>query len=221
MKTTSPEADESTGASLSPNQAARRQRIVDAAMAMLEEREFERIQVKDVAEGAAVALGTVYHYFSSKEHLFGEVLVQWAGSLRTSITRRALTGPDPATRLQDALHRSVRAFERRPQLARLVARFEVSEDPFAIDVLNRLDGVTNEVYLAVLGDLEPDVASRIVRVVDAVLDASLRSWSAGRIPIADVYRSLSDAVTLLLPTGEPSSPLSGGPPFRLEPARRR
>jgi len=198
MRGTVLEADRPTGALLSTKQAARRQRIVDAAMAMLEDREFERIQVKDIADGASVALGTVYHYFSSKEHLFGEVLVQWAGSLRTSITRRSLAGADPAARLEDALHRSVRAFERRPPLARLVARLQVSEDPFAVDVLARLDAVTNEVYLAALEDLEPTVAARVVRVADAVLDSSLRSWSAGRLPIADVYRSLSDAVALLL-----------------------
>jgi AcrR family transcriptional regulator len=193
------------GGALSPNQAARRQRIVDVAMALLEERAFERVQVKDVAEGAAVALGTVYHYFSSKEHLFGEVLVQWAGSLRSSITRRPVTDAGPAARLEDVLHRSVRAFERQPQLARLVGRLEMSEDPFAIDVLNRLDAVTNEVYLAVLDDLEPDVAARVVRVVDAVLDTSLRAWSAGRLPIEDVHRSLSDAVALLLPPDAPTT----------------
>jgi AcrR family transcriptional regulator len=187
------------GAPLSTKQAARRQRIVDAAVGLLEDREFERIQVKDVAQAASVALGTVYHYFGSKEHLFGEVLVQWAGSLRTSITRRSLTGITPAERLEDALHRSVRAFERRPQLARLVARLEVSEEPFAVDVLNRLDAVTTEVYLSALDAFDPAVAARIVHVVDAVLDSSLRSWSAGRLPIADVYRSLTDAVALLLP----------------------
>jgi AcrR family transcriptional regulator len=211
MKTTVLEAERPARGVLSPNQAARRQRIVDVAMSLLEERDFERAQVKDVAEGAAVALGTVYHYFSSKEQLFGEVLVQWAGSLRTSITRRSLVGPDRAARLEDALHRSVRAFERRPQLARLVARLEVSDDPFAIDALNRLDAVTNEVYLAVLDDLDPDVATRVVRVVDAVLDSSLRAWSAGRLSIEEVYRSLSDAVALLLPPEEPTGPRAGRP----------
>jgi hypothetical protein len=55
---------------LTTNQIARRQRIVHTAMAMLEEREYERIQMKDVADGASVALGTVYRYFTSKEHLF-------------------------------------------------------------------------------------------------------------------------------------------------------
>ena len=143
----------------------RRQRIVDAAMAMLEDREFERIQVKDIADGASVALGTVYHYFSSKEHLFGEVLVQWAGSLRTSITRRSLAGADPAARLEDALHRSDGPVAKAAGTASVRGAF--------------FDSVTD-------------------RVADAVLDSSLRSWSAGRLPIADVYRSLSDAVALLL-----------------------
>jgi hypothetical protein len=41
-----------------------------------------------------------------------------------------------------------------------------------------------------------------VRVADAVLDSSLRAWSAGRLSITDVYRSLSDAVALLFPADQ-------------------
>ncbi|MGH9098200.1 MAG: TetR/AcrR family transcriptional regulator [Acidimicrobiales bacterium] len=203
MRSTVLQDGEPAAGILSTNQAARRQRIVDTALGLLEVREYERIQVKDVADGASVALGTVYHYFSSKEQLFGEALVQWAGTLGTSISRRSLAGADPASRLEDALHRSVRAFERRPQLAKLVARLEVSEDPFAADVLSRLDATTNLVYLAALDGFEPEKALRVVRVADAVLDSSLRAWSAGRLPIKEVYRSLSDVVALVLPTVEP------------------
>jgi AcrR family transcriptional regulator len=199
MRSTVLKGEESAAPRLSTNQAARRQRIVDAGLALLEASEYERIQVRDVAEEAAVALGTLYRYFSSKEHLFGEVLVQWAATLATSTTRRPLAGTDPAARLEEALHRSVRAFERRPQLAKLVSRLQVSDDPSAADVLSRLGAATNDVYLKVLEDLDPGVATRTVRVVDAVLDSSLRAWSAGRLPIREVYRSLSDAVTLLLP----------------------
>jgi AcrR family transcriptional regulator len=197
MRTTALNTGQLEPPRLNANQTARRQRIVDAALALLEDSEYERIQVRDVAERASVALGTLYRYFSSKEHLFGEVLVQWAGTLSTSLTRRPLVGTHPAARLEGALHRSVRAFERRPQLAKLVTRLEASDDPFAIDVLNRLDATTKDVYLELLGDLDPEIATRMVRVLDAVLDSSLRAWSAGRLPIRDVYRSLSDAVALL------------------------
>jgi AcrR family transcriptional regulator len=199
MRSSVLEGEEPAAPFLSVNQAARRQRIVDAALALLETSEYERIQVRDVAEEASVALGTLYRYFSSKEHLFGEVLVQWAARLGTSTTRRPLAGTDRAARLEEALHRSVRAFERRPQLAKLVSRLQVSEDPSAADVLSRLGAATNEVYVKVLEDLDAGVATRTVRVVDAVLDSSLRAWSAGRLPIREVYRSLSDAVALLLP----------------------
>ncbi len=192
---------------LSANQVVRRQKIVDAALALLKVRTYERIQVKDVAEEASVALGTLYHYFSSKEQVFGEALVQWAATLKVGMTMRPSSGVSRADRLEDALHRSVRAFERQPQLARLVSRLEVSDDPFAADVLTRLGATTNQVYLDVLGDLDPEVARGTVRVVEAVLDSSLRAWSSGRLPIAEVYRSLSEAIALLLPEDPPAARL--------------
>src|SRR5271154_2774806 len=101
-------------------QRARRERIVDAGLTLLAERDFDKIQVKDVAEEANVALGTLYHYFSSKEHLFAEVLVRWAATLRTNISRNPLRGTTDAQRLTQVINRSVRAFQRQPSLARLV-----------------------------------------------------------------------------------------------------
>src|SRR4029078_11307411 len=92
----------------------------------------------DVAEAANVALGTLYHYFSSKEHLFAEVLVRWAGTLRTNISRNPLRGTTDAQRLTQVITRSVRAFQRQPSLARLVATLETSADPFATQNLCRL-----------------------------------------------------------------------------------
>jgi AcrR family transcriptional regulator len=186
---------------LTDNQLARRQRVIDAGLVLLRRRDYDRIQVKDVAEEAGVALGTVYHYFSSKEHLFAEVLVKWAASLRTSLTRRPLTGDSPQQKLTEALHRSIRAFQRQPQLARLVASLELSADPFAGEILDRLDAATTGVYLELLDGIEPELARRIVRAADAVFDSLLRSWSAGRLPAAALHDYLSDAVALLFGPG--------------------
>jgi AcrR family transcriptional regulator len=189
----------STEADLSANQAARRQRIVDAAFGLLEYREYSRIHMREVADQASVALGTVYHYFPSKEHLFGEVVVQQAALLRSSLTTRPLRGSTPRSQLKDALGRVVRAFERRPQMGKLINRLGASEDPFSAQVLARMDEATYEVYRAVLHEMDPEVAERIIRVLEAVLDSSLRAWSSGRIPVSAVTRSLADAVDLLLP----------------------
>src|SRR5437868_1872677 len=168
---------------LTPAQQARRDRIVDAGLALLAERDYDKIQVKDVAEEANVALGTVYHYFSSKEHLFAEVLVRWAGTLRTNISRNPLRGTTDTQRLTQVINRSVRAFQRQPSLARLVATLETSADPFATEILARLAQTTNDIYLEALHDVDRATAQRVVSVVDAVLASRLRSWVGGRSPI--------------------------------------
>jgi AcrR family transcriptional regulator len=209
MTVASDQLDYLNGSCLSANQAARRQRIVDAALALLDRRDYERIHMREVASEATVALGTVYHYFSSKEHLFGEVLVHRAAALRSSITRTPLVGESPGERLMDALRRTVWGFEKRPQIGKLIARLAASEDPGAAAVLSRIDEATFEVYLSVLGGMDPAVATRIVRVVEAVLDSSLRAWSGSRLTISDVYRMLEEAVGLLLPAD--AAPSSTGP----------
>ena len=187
---------------LSTRQAARRQRLLDAALSLLAGRDYERISVREVAESAGVALATLYHYFPSKEHLFAEALVQWASTLGPGVTRRPLTGSTPAEKVEEAMLRSARAFERRPQLARLLMRFETSDEPFAHELLTRLDAATTSVYLHLLEDLPHDEAVRVMRVLDGVFDSSLRAWSSGRASTADLHRAITDAVRLVL----------GGPP---------
>jgi len=182
---------------LTEDQRARRQRIIDAGLVLLERNEYERIQIKDVAEEADVALGTLYHYFSSKEHLFAEVLVKWAATLRSSLARHPPQGLTPREKLTEALHRSVRAFQHQPQLARLIASLELSSDPFATEILERMDQTTSSVYMELLDGVDPRRARTIVRTVDAVLDSQLRAWSAGRLPITGLYDSLSESIDLI------------------------
>jgi AcrR family transcriptional regulator len=182
---------------LTEDQRARRQRIIDAGLVLLERNEYERIQIKDVAEEADVALGTLYHYFSSKEHLFAEVLVKWAATLRSSLVRHPPQGLTPREKLTEALHRSVRAFQHQPQLARLIASLELSSDPFATEILERMDQTTSGVYMELLDGVEPRRARTIVRTVDAVLDSQLRAWSAGRLPITGLYDYLSESIDLI------------------------
>jgi TetR/AcrR family transcriptional regulator, cholesterol catabolism regulator len=189
---------------LTEDQLARRQRIIDAGLALLERNEYERIQIKDVAEEADVALGTLYHYFSSKEHLFAEVLVKWAATLRANLARHPPRGLTPREKLTGALHRSVRAFQHQPQLARLIASLELSSDPFATEILERMDQTTSSVYMELLDGVEPRRARTIVRTVDAVLDSQLRAWSAGRLPITGVYDHLSESIELMF-EGDPDS----------------
>lgn len=183
---------------LTASQRARRDRIVEAGLDLLRSRDYDHIQVKEVAEQAGVALGTVYRYFQSKEHLFAEVFAHWASWLRTNVDRRPLQGSTNAERLTDVLHRSLRAFQGRPQLARVVVTLETSTDPFATEIFQRQNARTRGIYVAALGDLPSDVANTVVSVAGAVLDLGLRQWVMGRQTITEVYDHVAAAVHVLL-----------------------
>jgi len=97
-------------------QVARRQRIIDAAGTLLEERDYEQIQVRDVADAAHFAVGTVYRYFSSKEHLYAAVLHSWGS--RFGEVSRGPEGADPLARLETRMRKVLESFEAAPTRTR-------------------------------------------------------------------------------------------------------
>jgi AcrR family transcriptional regulator len=184
-------------------QRERRERIIEAGLALLRTQDHSQIQMRDVAERADVALGTVYRYFQSKDHLFAEVLAAWARRLRTNVERHPLRGETNAERLTDVLHRSVRAFQVWPQLARVVMALESSSDPFTQEIFARNNGEQNAVYSEALRGLSPEMTDQVVRIAGAMLDLQLRQWVVGRHSIAEVYDRLDRAVKVILLFREP------------------
>jgi AcrR family transcriptional regulator len=158
--------------------------------------------MKDVAGEAGVALGTVYRYFQSKDHLFAEVLAHWAAQLQTNVDRRPLKGTTNAARLTDVLHRSMRAFQSWPQLARVVLALESSPDPFTREIFARNMARNTAVYVEALQGLPEDVARDVVAVAASVFDLQLRQWVMGSQSIADVYDRIGRAVWIVLEFSE-------------------
>jgi AcrR family transcriptional regulator len=158
--------------------------------------------MKDVAAEAGVALGTVYRYFQSKDHLFAEVLAAWGSALRTNVERRPLKGTTNAERLTDVLHRSMRAFQGWPQLARVVMALEASEDPFTREIFARNMARNTQIYVESLRDLPEETARDVVRVAASVFDLQLRQWVVGAQSIAEVYDRISRASWIILEFSE-------------------
>src|ERR1700758_5304768 len=94
--------------SLPPGQQERRDRIVRAAISLLEHSgEYDAIQMRDVATEAGVALATVYRYFTSKEHLYAAALLEWASEYPgAGRSTRPAAGSDEA-RLRALMRRAV------------------------------------------------------------------------------------------------------------------
>ena len=64
--------------STSPAQRERRDRMLEAAMKLAAEGGYDAVQMREVADGAGVALGTLYRYFPSKVHLLVAALAECA-----------------------------------------------------------------------------------------------------------------------------------------------
>jgi len=191
--------------SLTASQFARRERIVRVALDLLVNGEYEKIQMKDVAEASDVALGTVYRYFTSKEHLFAAVQLEWVKSLHRQILRRPPTGQSNLERLSQVLQKSVRAFQIQPQFYRVLLVLEVAKDPFAKELYEVMSRETEATYRESLSGIDPQTAADLLRVVLAVLGAELRGWVLGRQSIDEVKQNLDEALSLLLTYRDPTS----------------
>lgn len=180
-----------------PSQHARRARIVEAATELLEEREYERIQIREVAEAADVALATLYRYFPSKEQLYATVLVTWSESFDAHLKRSRSAGPTDRDRLRAAVRRAVRAYERHPNFYRLITALEVVTDPVAAELFARFAASFGTSLRGALTTVADDDAESIVRLTSSLLGSLLRAWSLGKTPLTEVYAELDHAIDLI------------------------
>jgi AcrR family transcriptional regulator len=77
---------------------ATRRSIVDAASRLFGERGFDAPTVDEIAEAADVAKGTIYNYFSTKEELLFELLIELERDVQREVPRIA-EGPGPLERI--------------------------------------------------------------------------------------------------------------------------
>ncbi|MCJ0902790.1 TetR/AcrR family transcriptional regulator [Rhodococcus sp. ARC_M6] len=184
-------------ASLPKGQLARRQHIIDVAGELLVTDEFERIQIRDVAEGSGVALGTVYRYFTSKEHLYAAVLRDWSATDSETLGSPVDLSVSDSDRMRARLHHSVDRFEKYPTFLRLQGVLRQSTDPIVCEIFAEFSEQVLTSYREQLVDLPVEEASDVVAIVTAVLAHELNLFGLGRQSTAEVHRLLDRTVDLI------------------------
>src|SRR3954468_9189491 len=120
-----------TSSSLTTSQAARRGRVIEAALSLGADGGYDAVQMRDVATTAGVGLVTNYRCFSSKDHLLAETLVEWAAELGRKVSRKPPKGEHVSDRVVDVLRRATRGMELQPKLSEAVVTALSSTDPHA------------------------------------------------------------------------------------------
>ncbi len=179
--------------------AARRSRMVDAAVELAAAGGYESVQMRDVASRAEVALGTLYRHFPSKDHLLLEVLTEQATALRDRMAQRPPEGAVPAERMADVLRRGTRALARRPDLTAALVTALTSPEADTAPHKHAVETVLRSIITtAIDGD---DVADPdgVVRILGYVWLAVLSAWVGGTLDTDQMAEDLTSAARLLLP----------------------
>ncbi len=66
----------------------RKNLIIEAAMALFEEKPFHEIGMRDIAEKAGVSAATIYRYFPNQDDLFVETLIQEISNIENAFETR-------------------------------------------------------------------------------------------------------------------------------------
>lgn len=181
-------------------QRARRERILTAAIDLASDGGWDAVQMREVAERAQVALGTVYRYFPSKVHLLVAALGQTFQSLHDSVR------VDPGASAPDRVYRVVatmtRYLGRHRRLsgamirALMTAGTEVARDVEAVgDLL--VDVITAATHDPGEPPTEDDVL--VAHIIGKVWLTDVVTLLSGRMTVSQVLEDLDQTIRRLLP----------------------
>lgn len=109
------------------SQRARRERILDAAVELATDGGYDAVQMREVADRAEVALGTLYRYFPSKVHLLVSAMGRTFQSLQESV-QVASPGGTPEERVYRVVAAVTRYLAKNRRLSGAMIRALMSAD---------------------------------------------------------------------------------------------
>ena len=183
---------------LTKSQAARRERVIRAALDLGAEGGYEAVQMRDVAARAEVALGTIYRYFPSKDALLLAVMVQWLGDLEGRVTRHPPSGDTTVERIMDVLTRALQAMDRDPRLTAAVIGAMTAGDPASVDAIGEATRMMARVMRSAFpDDVDPALEASAAKALGHVWWSATISWTNGMGDIGWVAGELREAAELI------------------------
>jgi TetR/AcrR family transcriptional regulator, cholesterol catabolism regulator len=180
-------------------QRERRQRILDATLALASRGGYDAVQMRTVADRAGVALGTLYRYFPSKIHLLVSGLAREFERNQEKLDRIAIPGDTAYDRMLFVLARLTRAMQREPMLTEAMTRAFMFADPSAAAEVNTVARLMERMLTRAMHEGEPTADEiAIARVIGDVWLSALVAWVTRRASANDVSNQLELAARLLL-----------------------
>lgn len=186
---------------LTDAQQRRRVAILDAARALATKGGYDAVQMRDVAEKAGVALGTLYRYFPSKTHLLIAVMQDMSAALVRATARRPPVGDAPADRVIALLDAANAGLQRTPGLAEAMIRSIMFADASAAADVDAVTNMTAEaLVIAIHGEQRPPSAddATLARIIGHVWWSNILGWLSGRSSASQMADELALTARRLL-----------------------
>lgn len=181
---------------LSPTQAATRRKLLDAARGLATADGYDAVTIRTVAAAAGVSAPTAYQYFTSKDHLLADVLVDLVGATTDSLADHPVAGKTRADRAAATLRRAVAQVERAPDLYVALTRAYLSGGPDVAHARTAMEGSTRRWIELALAGTDPDPA--LQDVLESLLFAHMVGLVTGRRTPATIADDLERAVRTVL-----------------------
>ncbi len=181
---------------LSPTQATTRRKLLAAARALATTDGYDGVTVRTAAAAAGVSAPTAYQYFTSKDHLLVDVLVDLVGDTTGSLADRPVVGTTAADRAAATLRRAVAQVERAPGLYVALTRAYLSGGPDVAHARSAMEGSTRRWIELALAGTEPD--PDLQDVLESLLFAHMVGLVTGRRTPATIADDLERAVRRVL-----------------------
>jgi TetR/AcrR family transcriptional regulator, cholesterol catabolism regulator len=186
---------------LTERQEARRRSILNAGAQLAGRGGFEAVQMREVAEAAGVALGTLYRYFPSKIHLLVAIMQDRLQHLHSTLRKRPPAGDDAAQRVAETLLRAFRSLQREPHLTDAMVRALTFADRGVSPEADTVSRLTTAIILEAMGQENPTPQQlAVVRVIEHTWHSALITWLSGRASTAQVRTDIETVCRLLDPT---------------------
>jgi AcrR family transcriptional regulator len=183
---------------LSATQAATRRKLLEAARELAREGGYDAVGMRQVAERAGVSAPTAYQYFSSKDHLLVDAMVERVGTTTEAVRSRPSRARSPLERTVATLRRVMKRVEEEPNLYIAMTRAYISGVPEVAHARSAMESTMREWIDVALGPAELDDRAAVVAILEAVLFAGMVGMVIGGNEPSDIADDLERAARTLL-----------------------
>lgn len=182
----------------------RSKRIVKTAIDLAEKGGYDAVRLRDVANHAQVALGTVYKRFRSKEDMLVAAVEVEIARMEERVHFSTPPGSTPADRVTSLFQMITDLMMQRPKLSRAVMRAVTSGEPaIAKKVLRFQNRSIDLIADTLIGKEEPlpfteDQIRPVANLLQQVWFAAMVGWMGGLHEPEAICQQVRKAATLLI-----------------------